>query len=441
MEVSLNFHRLLPFALILAFSVLGESASDYGFTLELVHRDSPRSPYYNPADTPHQRMANAIRRSISRANRLDPSSAGAPKTPSTTLVRNDWVYIMNISLGTPRVTILGIADTGSDLIWTKCKPCTDCFEQAAPLFDHHKSSTYKAIPCNTSLCGVFYPTSCSQRTGLCMYNTSYGDKSYTQGNLATETFTLGSTSGRPVSFPKVIFGCGYRNKGSFDPHQSGIIGLGGGSASLISQLGKATGRKFSYCLVPHSSNEKTSKLNFGANAVVAGRGTVSTRLIQKEEKTYYYLTLEAVSVGKTRVEYTSGNTSPSGEEGNIVIDSGTTYTQLPQEFYDEIEAAMVKSVKLPRVRDPFHVLNLCYKPKKDAGLRAPTVTFHFKGADVRLNSSNSFVPIGDDIICFAVQATPVQPNIYGNLAQTNYLIGYDIQNMKLSFKRVDCTLH
>lgn len=397
MEVSLNFHCLLPFALILAFSVLGESASDYGFTLELVHRDSPRSPYYNPADTPHQRMANAIRRSISRVNRLDPSSAGAPKTPSTTLVRNDWVYLMNISLGTPRVTILGIADTGSDLIWTQCKPCKDCFEQASPLFDPSKSSTYKKVPCRTSQCEVISGTSCGGGARLCEYSYSYKDQSYTQGYLATETITLWSTSGRPVSFPKLVFGCGHNNSFTFNNHVDGIVGLGGGDASLVTQLGTATGGKFSYCLVPHSSNEKTSKLNFGANAVVAGRGTVSIRLIQKEEKTYYYLTLEAVSVGKTRVEFNSGS-SPSADEGNIFIDSGTTLTQLPQDFYKKIEAAVVEQVKLTRTVDPSQLLSLCYSATTDEGLGIPPVTFHFKGADVELNSGNTFLPVADGVI-------------------------------------------
>ncbi|XP_010058581.2 aspartic proteinase CDR1 [Eucalyptus grandis] len=444
MEVSLNFHRLLPFALILAFSVLGESASDYGFTLELVHRDSPRSPYYNPADTPHQRMANAIRRSISRANRLDPSSAGAPKTPSMTLVPSDGEYLMNISLGTPPVYFLGIADTGSDLIWTQCKPCKDCFKQASPLFDPSKSKTYKEVSCHTSLCRVL-DNNCLRRPGVCTYSSRYVDNSSTEGTLATETFTLGSTSGRPVSFPKLVFGCGHSSRFTYKIHADGIVGLGGGNASLVTQLGTATGGKFSYCLVPRSSNEKTSKLNFGANAVVAGRGTVSTRLIQKEEKTYYYLTLEAVSVGKTRVEYTSGNTSPSGEEGNIVIDSGTAQTYLPQDFYKKIKAAVVKQVKqvkqvkLTRWSCPPRSPGLCYRATTVDGLVIPTVTFHFKGADVELSPENTFVPVADGIIQFWL--APGNQSIYGNLAQTNYLIGYDIQNMKLSFKHVDCTLH
>ncbi|KAF8028762.1 hypothetical protein BT93_E1423 [Corymbia citriodora subsp. variegata] len=440
MEASPKFHSLLSIALILAFSILRASASGYGFTAELVHRDSPRSPYYNPADTPHQRMANAVRRSLSRIHRLHLNSAGAPSMPSTVLVPGDGTYLMNVSLGNPRATVVGIADTGSDLIWTQCAPCRDCFKQVGLLFDPRKSSTYKDVPCPSSLCRVSDQTVCD--AGLCTYGAAYGDKSYSVGALATETFTIGSDSGRPVSFPRVIFGCGHHNGGKFHGRESGIVGLGGGRASLISQMGNATGGRFSYCLVPHSLNHKTSsKLNFGANAVVAGRGVVSTPLIQKDPKTFYYLTLEAVSVGETRIEYTSGNTSAPVEEGNMIIDSGTTLTLLPQEFYNKIEAAVVKSVKLPRARDPSHVLNLCFRTEKDAGLSIPTLTFHFRGADVRLNTVNSFLQIADDIICFTLQASPIPLNIYGNLAQTNFLIGHDIQNKKLSFKPVDCTLY
>ncbi|XP_056173906.1 aspartic proteinase CDR1-like [Syzygium oleosum] len=441
MGASLKFHFLLCFTLILASSILCKSASDDGFTVELVHRDSPRSPYYNPVDTPYQRMANAFRRSISRVDRLNPNSVAKPDTPSSVIVSNNGEYLLNLTLGTPPVTIVGIADTGSDLIWTQCKPCTDCFKQAAPLFDPRKSSTYKDISCHSSQCGVIDQTFCDGRAGVCGYAYTYGDNTFTLGTLATETLTMGSSSGRPAIFPKTIFGCGHHNSGNFDDRLSGIIGLGGGSTSLISQMGKATGGKFSYCLVPYSDHGISSKLNFGANAVVTGSGVVSTPLIQKDTKTFYYVTLEAVSVGKTRIEFTSGNSSTSGEEGNIIVDSGTTFTLLPQDLYTKIEAAMVKSVKLPRVRDPSHFSSLCYKAKKDVRLSIPTVTFHFKGADVRLNSVNSFVRVVDNVICFTVIPTPIQMTIYGNLVQTNYLIGYDTQNMKLSFKPVDCTLH
>ncbi|KAI6706309.1 hypothetical protein NL676_009271 [Syzygium grande] len=376
-----------------------------------------------------------------------PASTVSTRTPSPTRTRppgvinsNRGEYLMNITLGTPRVNIVGIADTGSDLIWTQCTPCTDCFQQANPLFDPRKSSTYKDVSCRASLCSALGQTSCGRR-GNCEYYYSYGDSSYTNGNVATETFALGSTTGRPVSFPRVLFGCGHDNGGTFDDKTDGIIGLGGGDASLITQMGRSTGGKFSYCLVPYFSDRgSSSKLNFGANAVVAGRGTVSTPLVQKEPKTFYYLTLEAVSVGKTRVEFPSAGPSLSEEEGNIIIDSGTTLTMLPQDFYSKIEAAMVKYMKLPRVSDPSQFISLCYKAVSDTErLGIPPVTFHFKGADVVLRPTNSFIRVAEDIVCFALN--PGAMSIYGNMVQMDFLVGYDIQNMKLSFKPVDCTLH
>jgi len=248
-----------------------------------------------------------------------------------------------------------------------------------------------------------------------------------------------------VSFPKLVFGCGHSNYLVYNHPVDGIVGLGGGNGSLVTQLGTATGGKFSYCLVPLSWNEKPSKLNFGANAVVAGRGTVSTPLIikdpedPKDPKTFYHLTLEAVSVGKTRVEFNSGS-SPSADEGNIFIDSGTPLTHLPQDFYDKIEVAVVeqvKQVKLIRRNCPHLSHGICYRATTVDGLGIPTVTFHFKGADVELNSGNTFVQVADGIICLSFR--PAEMSIFGNLAQINYLIGYDIQNAKLSFKPVDCT--
>ncbi|KAL4317858.1 hypothetical protein GQ457_18G013970 [Hibiscus cannabinus] len=54
-------------------------------------------------------------------------------------------YLLNISLSTPGFDVVAIADTGSDLIWTQCKSCSQCFKQDAPLFDPSKSSTYRKI--------------------------------------------------------------------------------------------------------------------------------------------------------------------------------------------------------------------------------------------------------------------------------------------------------
>ncbi|KAJ4721426.1 aspartic proteinase CDR1-like [Melia azedarach] len=234
---------------------------------------------------------------------------------------------MNISIGTPPSEILAIADTGSDLIWTQCKPCPQCFKQVAPLFDPAKSSTYKDLACNSRPCITAGSGSCS--TNLkCEYSVSYGDRSFSNGNLAIDTLTLGSTTTRPVALPKTIFGCGHDDDGTFGEQATGIVGLGGGDdVSLISQLKSSIDGKFSYCLVPleASVEQNTSKINFGANGVVSGSGVVSTPLASTGPATFYSLTLEAISVGNNRIAFDSATS-----EGNIIIDSGTTLTFCPQ---------------------------------------------------------------------------------------------------------------
>ena len=47
-----------------------------GFTVDLVHRDSPLSPFYNSSITPPELLRNAALRSISRINHFDLSVFG-----------------------------------------------------------------------------------------------------------------------------------------------------------------------------------------------------------------------------------------------------------------------------------------------------------------------------------------------------------------------------
>ena len=118
-----------------------------GFSVDLIYRDSPDSPFYNASETHSQRVAKALRRSINRVNHFKPSSSVSPNLAQTDIISNSGKYLMKYSVGTPPVAILGIADTGSDLIWLQCKPCTECYNQAAPFFDPTMSTTYKSVSC------------------------------------------------------------------------------------------------------------------------------------------------------------------------------------------------------------------------------------------------------------------------------------------------------
>ncbi|KAL2940579.1 Aspartic proteinase CDR1 [Bienertia sinuspersici] len=450
MAIIIHFNSLLLSLIVtLTFiSTTNGALPKQGFTLDLIHRDSLNSPLYNPSLNIYDRLKDTIQRSVSRINHFNPSSSMSPNDVESQVIPANGEYVMEVSIGTPPVKQFGIVDTGSDLIWTQCQPCVNCYKQSIPIFNPRNSSTYKVQPCSSKVCQYLDDKQrlCSRR-GQCGYQYSYGDNSHTSGDLATETLTfMPEEKNGTTSAPSVSFGCGYDNEGTFREQGSGLIGLGGGPLSLATQLRSTIGGKFSYCLIPFfQEGNFTSKINFGSKGAVSGPGVVSTPLVKKTPETFYYLTLEGISVGNDKISFFSknhkNNSSLSaddygGDEGNIIIDSGTTLTLLPSDLYDELTKALERAIDGKKVEDPTGTLELCYQATKD--LNIPKIIAHFSGADLELGPINTFVKVSEDVVCLAMLPAD-EVAIFGNLAQGNFLVGYDTEQGKVSFKPTDCT--
>ncbi|KAK9696893.1 hypothetical protein RND81_08G003900 [Saponaria officinalis] len=296
---------LLIFSLISFLLFINPSLSlNQGFSTNLIHRESPLSPLSTSHINKYDRVRNSIHRSMSRVNRFKTSFGLSPKDVQTQVKASDddASYVMKLSLGTPPVPQFCIADTGSDLIWSQCQPCLNCYTQTLPIFDPRKSSTYKTQSCDSQACQALSSrTSCS-RTNVCNYHFGYGDNSHTSGDLATETVTFNSGT----SLPKITFGCGHDNYfiGTIGKDTSGVVGLGGGPSSLVSQLSPSINGKFSYCLIPFfEEGNYTSTINFGSRGRVSGPGVISTPLVRNYPKTFYFLTLKAITVGKSKIPF------------------------------------------------------------------------------------------------------------------------------------------
>lgn len=345
---------------------------------------------------------------------------------------------MKVSIGTPPIETLGIADTGSDLTWIQCKPCTKCFKQNAPFFNLKASSTYKTLKCYSKQCKTLEGyDSCSRKHNKCQYHMSYGDHSYSNGHLATDTFTFGGKT--PIK--EVVFGCGHNNGGIFSDTSMGIIGLGGGPLSIITQLRESIKGRFSYCLVPmYKGSNITSTINFGANTLVSGSCVVSTPLLPGPVDTFYFLNLEKVIIGNKTFELKpmSKSNEKKLDHGNIIIDSGTTLTYLPEgEFYDGLESTLKEAIGVESTTDPNGDFKLCYKNK--ANLNVPYIAVQFTGAKLELPSSNTFLEVDDGLVCFTMVPTSSYVSIFGNLLQENFLISYDLLKKKISFMPTDCS--
>ncbi|XP_050907405.1 aspartic proteinase CDR1-like [Lathyrus oleraceus] len=341
-------------------------------------------------------------------------------------------HLMEVYIGTPPIKISSITDTGSDLIWTNCVPCDGCYKQINPLFDPRKSSSYSNVSCDSSECNNLYSHECSLEN-QCSYNYGYADNSVTQGVLAQEAVTLTSNTNEPVELQNILIGCGHNDTGTFNDHEMGTIGLGRGPMSLLSQIGPLFGgKKFSQCLVPfHTDIKIASKMSFGKGSEVLGEGVVTTPMVTTQDPTSYLVTLKGISVEDTYFPYNI-------KKGNIMFDSGTPPIYLPNDFFDKVANEVRKRISMePITDDPSLGTQLCYQT--NTNLDGPNLTFHFEDADIVLTPIQTFVPPKDGVFCLAIYNQTEEVGIYGNFAQSNYLIGFDIEKELISFKPTDCT--
>lgn len=317
---------------LLLFSAVAGAGLD--IRVDLIHVDAHRNL------TLLERLQRAIHRG---SNRFTSLRQGSRKAINGSAVNQSDIqspvhtgsgeFLMNLAIGTPPSPFLAIVDTGSDLVWTQCSPCTDCFTQSSPIFDPSNSSSFDKIPCTSSLCSSLPSSTC---TPDCEYLYSYGDSSTTQGILASETFTFGSDN-KSVSVDKIGFGCGRDNQGTGFNQAAGLVGLGRGQLSLITQIGSSVYHRFSYCLTSIDDPVmKTSRLIFGSAAVLNdSKVAVTTPMVVNDaHPSFYYLGLKGISVGGKRLRIPrSVLRLKSDGTGGLIIDSGTTITYLEEEAY------------------------------------------------------------------------------------------------------------
>ncbi|KAG6557483.1 hypothetical protein Mapa_000756 [Marchantia paleacea] len=435
--------------------------------VDMKHLDHhPDSPLHNAHSTFAERFHNAVVRSSIRAagfknilasgiqprgvnfdSGTETSAPGSSKASSfqSSVTASPGSYIMTISLGTPPQTKTAIVDTGSDLVWLQCAPCSDCYQQADPVFEPRKSSTYRRIRYFSPLCGQLPQVSYS--SGFCTYRYGYGDQSTTQGELALETLTLTATDGSKRTFPNFAFGCGRRNQGTFSG-VDGLVGLGRGAVSLNEQLGSLIGSKFSYCLVDVSSSAtETSPLIFGDEAMVTGTALevkYTPLLRNPAADTFYYVKLNGITVNNRPVAgipWGVFNLNVHTGRGGVILDSGTTISQLIQSAYIPFLTTLQYIIQYPRVDSSQIGFDLCYDLSRVRNPTFPSVTLHFQGVDVVLPANNVFLEVDQQgTTCLAFAGT-TDFTIVGNIQQQNHYILYDIANERVGIAPVKSCAH
>ncbi|KAJ8625545.1 hypothetical protein MRB53_034075 [Persea americana] len=401
-----------------------------GIRVDLIHVD------YGGNFTKLELLQRAIKRGKHRLERLKATAILAAddsgeKVQAPTHAGNGE-FLVNLAIGTPPVPFAAILDTGSDLIWTQCKPCTNCYQQTTPIFDPSDSSSYSKLPCSSPLCTALPTSMCSSG---CEYLYAYGDYSTTQGVMASETFTFGSTK-----VPKIGFGCGDDNEGRGFSQGAGLVGLGRGPLSLISQLGSG---KFSYCLTS-IDDTKTSPLLFGSLAnmdeKVKDQAGVTPLVQNPSQPSFFYLSLEDITVGGTLLGIPKSTFALNEDgTGGLIIDSGTTITYLESAGYKLVKKAFASQTKLPVADGSATGLDLCFSvPSDSSTVEVPKLTFHFKGADIDLPPDNYMIQDSSTgLLCLLIMESSGM-SIFGNMQQQNLQVVYDLEKEVLSIAPVQC---
>ncbi|KAJ3670362.1 hypothetical protein LUZ60_010686 [Juncus effusus] len=338
-------------------------------------------------------------------------------------------YLIELSIGTPPQPITGIADTGSDLIWTQCYNCKPCFSQPSPLYDPRKSKSASNLPCDCNACvnvDGANPDIC------CSYSILYGSGE-TAGILISDTFTLGNPN--EVSILDMVFGCTSSSGGSF-ANSTGIIGLSRSNFSLISQIGM---EKFSYCI--HPNVKSVSPMFLGSSAVLKGTSVKSTPFVSSPAS-FYYVSLTGISLGSKLLTIPE-TAFPLMEDGSggVIIDSGTPLTRLVPDAFQVLSQEIKSIVNLPEADGSAYHLSLCFSLGKSSVPNMPNITFHFDGADMKLTMDKYMVTLSNGLFCLYIlePSGGITNSIIGTYQMQNMHVLYDLKNDMLSFVEADCS--
>ncbi|XP_057957626.1 aspartyl protease family protein At5g10770-like [Malania oleifera] len=427
-----------------------------GASLRLVHGHGPCSSHHSNTASPtlaqtltqDQHRVNSIQSRLSHHNHtsqipFDPSLAATADIPAQSGISFDtFNYLVTVSIGTPKRDLSLAFDTGSDLTWTQCQPCSppgSCYNQIQPIFNPSASKSYSAVPCASKLCIslMWAGKSPGCRNSTCVYAIEYGDKSYTIGFFGKERLEL-TQSDVVKSF---VFGCGLKNKGLFG-RVAGLLGLGRGKISIVSQTARKYGKVFSYCLP--SSPRFTGHLTFGKSKHGSSLSNGSSSSVQftpfvKEMKhpSFYFLQLTAIGVGGRKIPVGASVSALKG----MIIDSGTVITRLPPATYRALRSAFQRQMAgYPRA-EGFELLDTCYDFRGYEEVRVPKISMFFSG-DVEVEIDSSGILISDDVeracLAFAGNSAATDIAIIGNFQQKTLDVVYDLAGGRLGFSAHGC---
>ncbi|OEL38375.1 Aspartyl protease family protein [Dichanthelium oligosanthes] len=408
--------------------------SSGGATMPLHHRHGPCSPL---ATKKMPTLEEMLRRDQLRAAYIQRKFSGGDAkggagddvqqsdatVPTNLGLHLDTLeYVITAGIGSPAVTQTMLIDTGSDVSWVQCKPCSQCHSQADPLFDPSSSTTYSPFSCSSATCAQLGQEGNGCSNSQCQYIVTYGDGSRTTGTYSSDMLALGSNTVRSFQF-----GCSHMESG-FDDQTDGLMGLGGGVQSLVSQTAGTFGKAFSYCLPPTTSSSGFLTLGAGTGS----SGFVKTPMLRSSQvPTFYGVRLQAIRVGGRQLPIPTSVFSAGS-----IMDSGTVITRLPRTAYTALSLAFRARMKQYPPAPPSGILDTCFDFSSQSSVTIPTVALVFhEGVVVNLDPNGIIL---DSCLAFAGNDDDSSLGIIGNVQQRTFEVLYDVGGGAVGFRAGAC---
>ncbi|KAL8098261.1 aspartyl protease AED3-like [Apium graveolens] len=423
------------FALIFISTTQGQICNkpQKGSALQVFHVFSPCSPFrpqksISWEETVLQMQSEDKTRILYLSNLAVAKKQVVPIASGRGLLQSP-TYVVRAMVGTPPQTFLMAVDTSSDAAWVPCSGCIGC---PSSTFASEKSTSFKTLGCEAPQCKqVLNPTTCT--TTACSFNTTYGG-STVAANLSQDSLKLAMDI-----IPSYTFGCIQQTTGNSVPPQ-GLLGLGRGPLSLLSQTQSLYQSTFSYCLPGYKSLNFSGSLRLGPIGQPI-RIKYTPLLKNPRRSSLYYVNLLGIRVGPKIVDIPASAFAfdPATGAGTI-FDSGTTFTRLVQAAYIPVRDEFRRRMGETAVVSSLGGFDTCYT----VPVTIPTMAFMFSGMNVTLPQDNFLIHSSSgSTTCLAMAAAPDNVNsvlnVIANLQQQNHRVLFDVPNSRLGVSRETCT--
>ncbi|KAA3475561.1 aspartic proteinase Asp1 [Gossypium australe] len=260
-------------------------------------------------------------------------------------------YNVTINIGHPPKPYFLDLDTGSDLTWLQCNaPCVHCIEAPHPLYQPSND----LVACRHPLCAALHPPDYKcESPDQCDYEVEYADGGSSLGVLVRDVFSLNYTNGVRLS-PRLALGCGYDQIPGTSYHPlDGILGLGRGKSSIVSQL---QSQGLVRNVVGHCLSGRGGGFLFFGDGLYDSSHVTWTSMSQ--EFTKYY------SPGSAELHF--GGKATGIKNLIVIFDSGSSYTYLNSQAYQALTLLLKKELSGRSLKEApeDQTLPLCWKGRK-----------------------------------------------------------------------------